>query len=419
MARSHWSVIPLQSQSIDLQHPMRRALLVAGTFFLATGAVVTLGVLAGEGTAELGAAEIQAIAEGWQANRDAFQTLRCRFAHYTGTARSLGDAKSGRSKLTKLETYTWLVSGDKVFYASQCAQEVTDEQLKAKRAAALGNAKPGTSVMVTVPCLPHAHLENGPYGANYGSTLKSFNVFNPAYPDVAGAMITPFSAGIGGNRDGLMPGRLFGDALRGRHRARFLGEQIVEDQTVWKAELTVTTEPVRWYCELWPERGFLARVWDQFRVKPSGPEHTFHMAILDAKRCSNGAWFPMRTILVSRCDQKGSVPVEEYVVEELATHLPPRDEEFALTLAKDTQVSILGTSDYFYVGEPRTIRAEELPAIAAEAKKITVARAARFAAARKLPAAGSSRWGARFAALGGLILIASLLFVRWRRRRVA
>lgn len=363
---------------------------------------------------------IRSISEGWQANRDAFQSLRCRFVRSTGQAETVSAALAGHARLKANEEYLWLVHGTKVMCTMRCLHDLDAELLNAKLAAAgKGSSASGSGGMITLPCLDSAHLENGAYGANHGALLNGLNLFHPGFPDTVGVIVTPFSIGITGGREVLAPGRMFGDAARGRFRSRFLGEAMIDGDTVWKAEVTSLDGSMRWYCELWPDRGFLPRVWDQFALKPAGAEHVFRQSVLEAKKCSNGAWFPMRTRLIKNLHRKPPTIVREVTVQELYTHRPPRDEEFSLTVPADTIVSLPGTKDYFYIGQPRTITADELPAIAAEAKALTIARAARFAAARKLASARTSRWGPRFAALGGLVLIGSFVYLRWRRRQAA
>ena len=313
-----------------------------------------------------------ALAEGYFNNRQAFRAINCRFEVVNTNATTVEDALAARFVGKQMTHYgLWLVNGANTRYELLCAPTVksaVEEALREKRKAIREERSKGRSEStISVECVDELYLKNDDYYMSYGPLILSANLFSKETARPVGIRKTPFDMGVIGADEISNPGRFLKDCLGGRFVGRFFGTE-----RIGKAELLVTTVECKGFADYKygfdPNRGYVLAYYAS-KDNKSGRRYE-EAFVTDIKQCSEGRWFPMRSVVISYSDPKAPLAITEFRVVQLDVDHGVAQEEFYLDIAAGTQVSIPGVSA---LGElQRTSNASALRTWAASTRGVSI-----------------------------------------------
>ena len=350
----------------DVQETTR----IVGVCFSAVIAIATLCDVKAEDPVDPKQA-LGAIAEGYRNNRDAFQQIDCVFELTIGRSATLDQAVIGDLyAASPARSGKWMVNGEHVLYSLLCDPGVNEavrkkmDGLRAKREAATLN----------IDCADIYYLQkHGGYSLNFSPINITSNIFTADDQDGFGIRYTPFAMDVMGSNEFSNPHRYLMDYLRGRWEGRFVGtERAVSGQDIVVCEVA---NNFRVRLGFDPARGYmLASMSDR---DPTDGLRMYIAHVLDAKKCSNGAWFPMRTVKVYNPDSGPPYHTEIIKVISLNTDEPVPVDRFSLDLPKDTQVNRVGHPEWIHLSESEHITSDGLPELHQRCKDFGTAYMAR------------------------------------------
>jgi hypothetical protein len=314
-------------------------------------------------------------AEGYQANREAFSSIRCRHVVTKTSTRSVEDALRGSFVGDPLVfDCLWLVHGAKVRYEKVCRSAPKDlaplieaaRKEQDRTQADSGGAK-SKKFSFSVPCANSGVLRNGSYGLAYTpDTAQGANLFPPDQEDGYGVRMTPFDMDIMGGDETGNPARVLKDCLEGRYSGSFDGTEKVlgVDALAFTARFTSdlgkppSIGKVAYRLLFDPRRGYLP-------IHMSGGdwetgEKRYETYMTHVRACSRDRWFPERCVVVSGFSGKGPHSCTEVKVVELDVDNPPPDEEFCTVLGAGASVSVRNRREFFTLQADEKVMATDL-----------------------------------------------------------
>lgn len=372
------------------------------------------------GEAELAGTDRDAIgvmAEGYLSNREAFQSIRCRFGLIRAKAASVEEALEG--KFTEPIHYQglWLVDGQRVRYELMCDPEVFNSAMERAETGRKGTVptESGSPSMVAVPCTSEFHLSDGSFSLGYSPLIRGANLRTREMPNPAAIRKTPFSMDIMGPNETTNPGSVLRACLDGRLVGRFDGTEEVMGVELLGAIAGRTPETLRHKFFLDPKRGFLPiHVFDTY--VESG-KRIYEAYITDVRECSGGRWFPERSVVVWDVDSSPPFPIQEITIVELHVDTPPSGGEFYLDLPEGTRVSVPGRSEMTTLKSDERVGLRDLAELNARCVADGKRYAAKFASAalpNRADRGGSPvlRWGLVIGSVLALACVVILIAVR-------
>ncbi|MFO1092252.1 MAG: sigma-70 family RNA polymerase sigma factor [Planctomycetaceae bacterium] len=304
--------------------------------------------------------ELRALAEGYSKNRNSFPTIDCRFECTIGKVASLDDAM----KLRFMEAVPpfatkhgeWVVSGDRVLYDLQCSPEVA-ERVRAEIEAI--SRIPQTAAFAEHPLEGNdiSYLRGSQHSLQYGRFFRVGNLFGPGDADAAGIRMTPFNLDLMGADEQSGPDRMLRDCISGR----FVGTVAAPETTNAAKCAAVTVGHAggglisRYVFD--PERGFLPVQWTYFE---NDGRVRFAVHLLEARECSGGRWFPLRSVCVLDPDGAGPHLAIGMKVTSLDVDQEPHDDRFQLALAEGATVYTPSRIGWVSIDHDRSISPSDL-----------------------------------------------------------
>lgn len=310
-------------------------------------------------TTDAARAPLGVMAEGYLNNRALFDAFTCRWRLTKAKANSIEDALEGKL-FDRIESDgTWLVKGDKTLIKIGCDKRLVERAMvEGMKQAARQQADGQDGVVISIPCSSEEYLRNGPDVLRHASEIASGNLY-PDGRDHPGVRNTPFSMGVMVDNEQENPGVNLRQSLDGHLTGKFEGTAEIRGISTMVASLEVN--PGGYACyKYWlaPEQGFLP-----VRLRTWGLSgrlvHDAH--ILEARRFTNGGWFPMHSVVIQSPEAKPPFIVYEFQVTELDVENPPGDAKFHLDVPAGTQMSTPGRSGHtFTLTKDERISADDL-----------------------------------------------------------
>jgi hypothetical protein len=271
---------------------------------------------------------LRAIADGYRANREKFDSFLCRFTIRQGVAPTLQDAIRGSSLTVRfVANGLWIVDDRKVRFE---IEPVTKTDLVRERAKQ--SAKVNGQGTVVVPMLAEKVIDNGLYQLRISPDTKLGNIFSPDFAG-GGLELTPFDMGMMGRDEALSPSALIDSALRER------GFILLEERRSGGADFVLrfgdAPQKVGIQYDLDADRGFLAT--ECWSVQQDSGEVLAKLFVTDYLN-TNGAWFPKRGVVVHN-PETGPFHFREFVVTLLDTSRNLTDNDFVIEIPQGTTIN--------------------------------------------------------------------------------
>jgi len=315
------------------------------------------------------------MAEGYFSNRVAFSHVRCRFRVIRGTAATVQDAMEGKLKDPIRFDGLWLVREDKMLFQLKCDPVVLKRGLEQarievqeklskmrKEAGPSPGLRGGEGFSVTVPCANQEVLKFGGRALSHSAEIAGANLFVEDTPPPE-IRETPFGMNVMGPDEAHSPGSLIQKAMKknGLFTARFEGTDKVRGVETLVAGVEDKVGN-RWKFYLDPRRGFVPLLY-WMSIPPAGKKLQ-QADVLEIRACSQGRWFPLRSVVIHDSDDPPPLRVERYEVVELEVDAPPPDDQFFLDLPAGTQVSVpKGGSWFITLTHAERVGAQDLQAL--------------------------------------------------------
>jgi hypothetical protein len=268
---------------------------------------------------------LRVIAEGYQANRESFKFLTCKFQLVAGRAGSIEKALKGEITDRFIARGHWLVRDSKTRLDILCDPTATK---------AIRDSHPDQRY-VSIPFPTEQFLTDGSCQLNYNPEMPLAQVRGPSENRPA-VNLTPFDMGVMGMDERDSPAHVI---LNDRRNPRFfckLSDVKSADGLelgVIEADRPLGTPMFKFYIDT--NHGFLPRqIWLY-----DDPEHGQSGVLLakvfvtEVSEVSGDRWFPKRSVLIWRPDAKnGPYDVREISVTDVDADVPPTDEAFAFRI---------------------------------------------------------------------------------------
>jgi len=275
-------------------------------------------------------ATVSVLAEGYLANRRAFEFATCRYEVTYGSAQSPKDALAGKVVVRDKLLGTWVFDGQRercslVNEKDRGDREKVDEQ-RSRPAVAAPPEGPG---MATATAMPSTQfIDDGNIQVSYSPEIRVANV-STADNRQANSGITPWNMGVMGAGESMSPGKLILEFVQNRKDVALVGDEMLNGVRALTVKLTdAEKRTVR--ISLDTARGFLP-----IHMDFSGD---FELFITDVRQCSGGRYFPMRSCELTPNKKTGQVTVREVRVVSLDVDKRPDADEFGITLDAGTRV---------------------------------------------------------------------------------
>jgi hypothetical protein len=266
---------------------------------------------------------LRAIAEGYLSNRESFAFLTCKFRVTEGKAPTLDAAnRTGPTVDTQYADGVWQVKGNKVRLELKGDPDAV-EAFKRNRA-----ANPG----VPQPAPPsHKFFTNGVTQLVYDAYMNRGNITSHQkwQPMIN---LTPYDMGIMGKNEEASPARRILQALDRDRYCHLDGKERREGAELLRITVGETRERLEMTYLLHPEKGYLP-----LECQVYGPDGdcALRLYVTETANCSNGRWFPMRSVAVREPDRaSGPFYVREIKVLTLDVDNVPPDDSFSVGLPK-------------------------------------------------------------------------------------
>ena len=265
-------------------------------------------------------AMVEALQQGYLANREAFNTFSCTFVVKQGGANTIEDALAGNLFNVVVSNGLWVVDGLNQRYEIICA----DPKQEIPQPANDGSHEGQGVVFAGVDCISSKILTDGALGLRYSPLSSSGNIsanFGPEPP----ILHTPLSMGVMGNNEtwggpGLRQRRGF-EIVR-----RYGGRRMVGDVPCEVLVISGIGRVVReWSLD--PRRGFLPIEGRRYFVSedahyPDEKELRNWTIVTAVRECPNGAYFPERSVTVHFPEAPGAKRAEIIELGELDLRRP-------------------------------------------------------------------------------------------------
>lgn len=307
----------LVSWGDDMRSPLSAALVVCLAWI--ASALLSTASHADDKMAEF-------LRQGYLANREAFRQFTCRFRVIDGTAESFSDAIAGTMATTQVRQGLWVVDGRKQRYELVC-EDPTTEKLP---------PPPKGGGVVGGGCNTERLLSDGKLGLRYSKGLGAANI-SPAKGQQPQIHLTPISMGLMGDDESRGPGSATVMGVNGPAYRRFGGIRTVNGVDLSVMSIGEEGIPGNEWSMQWcldPARGFLPLEVSYYEA----PNQRGRLAVITAvRKCSNGAFFPERSVGIIQPD--GPWPRGVQVIELVDLDLrTPSDNAFAVEIPKGSKV---------------------------------------------------------------------------------
>jgi hypothetical protein len=281
-----------------------------------------------------------AAAEGWKAHRDSFDRWQCRYQatwgelHSPVAATVEAHAAQQVLSLSSIEEYRSVKEGSWNWTRKNCL-------LAPKSSRSMSGPGGGGGF---VSCTPREFLWSDLAGLDRSrpDDDRARLLSTDQFPDGWGPAETPFSMGMMGSNECRSPYVAIHEALR-LGRCTFEGEQDWGGRRCLVVRISLANERELFRYFLDVERGFLAARIDYCVKGPGEHEHCRTRGVLtDAIACSDGRFFPRRSVRVSEPDAPPGQVRSVLVVEtlELETDGRPPRESFQLLLPAGCRIQL-------------------------------------------------------------------------------
>jgi hypothetical protein len=322
-------------------------------------ALVAWSTLAAAADDEQSTAVLRAIAEGNLQNRESFEQFVCRFRVSLGTAPTLEHALRGDSiSVAATADGVWIVDSPAVCFDLKCDPALIEQAMEKAR-----EQLPASGGTVAGPPLPSkGFLDDGRHQLMYSRVLKGGNVFQPDNR-TSGISLGPFDMGAMGVNEAGIPGRVILESFSTSKPAVLEGPLgLVPDGLVSVTVRSTSHEADSWKRSfvIDPQRGCLPV---EIRYYGEDGGSLVGLAVMtDAKECTRGRWFPMRSIAVLNPSSVGDTRhVREIVVTSLDVDTSPPPQEFSIAMEAGSLINDPSVSgSQMAIREPRSINVTEL-----------------------------------------------------------
>lgn len=301
-------------------------------------------------------AKLMSIADAYQANRNSFVNVDCRFEVQFGKCATLEDALTGRLLETQfICDGRWLVRGPLVRY-----DFVRRSQLAPGDTQTVPRQRPTAST--------HGPYADDRYLINAGHILESglapgnVSFYGPNSHDGMGIRYHPFNTDIIGPHEYSNPQRYVEGCLTGRLTGQYDGLEFIGGVELEVVSIGLPGAVGKARMGFDPRRGHLLIYMED--SDPDTGRRRYAAYVTETQACPGGRWIPTRRINFHDPDADGPHRTEVLIVGQLNVDDAPPDEVFAMTLPAGMQVD-LGRSDLerMPIKGERTVAATELPAM--------------------------------------------------------
>jgi hypothetical protein len=349
------------------------ALLLAPLFAILDGGTASMGAAGADAT------RLRVIAESSLFNREAFLFVTSRFRLVHGTADTEGHAiASGPEDDITVVDGIWVVNDGNVRHEIIVDAEYMKEKMReAFQSQAKSEASGTIEIQTDIKFLPLKQIWGKGQGIRFSPTLHGGG-FRPPDSNGPQTMITPFDMiGSMGKDERMHPARLIHESFEEDDVSCRVGTEEVDGRDLVVVSHVYPDAVERPRHTFWfdAERGFLpVRMIREF---DDPKERLVKTVVTEVRECSNGRWFPIRTVKVCfpAPDQaEKSIEVFDLRVTELDVDTPPSDDMLAIEIPKgaqlhngvepNSQIAIqadrrIGVSDFDELSERMGIRREE------------------------------------------------------------
>jgi hypothetical protein len=333
--------------------------------------------------------------EGNLANGKAFSAFRCRYEIVEGLSGTVEAALARMYKPSHVADVDWVVRDNNQRWSMLADDKTAQQALDAQA------AKGAQGKVFGLPSSSHL-LGNGREELTYAPILRFANLFMPESPAPPPSLPLAGADAMGLAERNFASGIL---KLVDEGKATYEGSEKQGGIELHRVHAEYPSRKAIAEAFIDPNRGFLF-----MRAVDESPRARIEVIIADAKRCDNGAWFPMRVLSCNT--QAGRIRVREFRVTEIDTRRPT-DDMFRIELPKGTGVADpRDPSTTFTLDTAMTVGLEELPSLFDRAQGAISGNRALGASLQKTP----SYW---WWLLGGTALFAVCLLGLWRRSRRA
>lgn len=347
-------------------------------------------------------AYLRAVAQGYLSNREAFDSLTCRYRVRVGQASSLESALSNPPQNATTAEGVWIVSGRKVRHELVCDPQVIRTFLEKSK---------GTEIL-SLPLPSKKFLSNGAFQLQLDPAFRIANIFAPEQPP-QGLELTPFDMGVMGPGEALNPGQLIEWSFSGRGYCKLEGSRQFGDVDVISLAFGERRGEVFVRYFLDPHRGFLPiQIW---QYSDSSGEPASKVFVTSIRECSNQRWFPERSVVVHNpASTMTSLSVREIIVEALEVDHEPDDGQFVIDVPENTIVNDQSTRDaQVRLQDARQLGLRDLERLLATCRRAALA----ITEADSVKKTGA--WGAKELILGisvaAILFLAVAIYIRKRR----
>ena len=310
--------------------------------------------------------------QGYQANREAFPSIRCRFRATKAKARSIEEAIQGAFVGDPIVyECLWVVNGAKVRHEALCRSapgnpEEVFSTTKNKATANQGSTDGvhAQATEVAVPCFSTGVLRNGSYALSYAPLGQTANLYPSDLEDPYGIRLTPFSMDIMGRDEMVNPARVLQDCLGGMFSGSFdgaekvLGADTLAFTATYKSGNASSIGKPAYRFLLDPRRGYLPiHTWG---TRPDTAKRAYEAYMTHVRACSRDRWFPERSVVIWDIGGKGPYTCQEIKVLELDVDNPPADQDLCADLKAGTQVNVRGRPEWLVLRADEKVMATAL-----------------------------------------------------------